>query len=634
MATLWLALLWLGAPLLRSSSSDASTLAARAAERVRNAIILGVAIPFALGYAHALYGEMCLVLALFCVALAWRPVALRAATAASAGYAPLSRAWPWLSIVTAALVLLLWPQLVRPPLEGDTLAYHLPNAFAWVRAHTLWTTGTRYWWYPGGSELFASGLIAVGARWSLPLAGASAALLLAFRVTAFAARRSAASGAAVAGALCAVALLTIPAAAAQVGTLQNDLWLAAALLEVLWSLLYARSSRALMLSVGLCALVKPLGPAAALVAAFAYFAARVVVQRGNPPLSARAIDVAGGFIPLALWIVRDVLLAPTALIPISSTMVADPWRTTIAGQGFAGAATLVRALLAAGAATVVFAFVPFAAFAEFVVRAVRGRLGDQGLAFGALSLTGVLVSALYLAAPFGFAGSVPQLANGASLRFDLPALACGCAIAALVAARLPLVVGALALASSLYGAARFQAIFWNDAVTRSTPFVAALSVLLVVAMVVAVVLRPAWRRWVSGAGAACAAALLCLAVSFASTRAVAFYDAGMRSDPGGEPTALFARLSHLRPRAVVALDVRGGAIAMISPGTLVYDALDASPCAQAQRLGALLVVGTDVDTPLALRSARRSAALHDCGRVRYSDAAAVIAAPLPTADAP
>ncbi len=631
MATLWLALLWLGAPLL---GSDTSTLAERAAKRARNAIVLGVAIPFALGYAHALYGETCLVAALLCVAAAWRPVALRAAARAAAGYAPLSRAWPWLAIVTAALALLLWPQLVRPPLDGDTLAYHLPNAFSWVRAHTLWVTGTRYWWYPGGSELFAAGLIAVGARWSLPLAGGCAALLLAFRVTAFAARRSATSGAAVAGALCGVALLTIPAAAAQVGTLQNDLWLAAAVLEVLWSLLYASSSRALIASVALCALVKPLGPAVALVAAFAYFAARVVVQRGAPPLSARAIDVAGGFIPLALWIVRDVLLAPGALIPVASTMVADPWRTTIAGQGFTGAATLLRALWAAGAATLAFVLVPFAAFAEFVVRAMRGRLGDQGLAFGALSLTGVLVSVLYLLAPFGFMGSVPQLANGASLRFDLPAMACGAAIAALVAARLPLVVGALALAASLYGAARFEAIFWNDALTHSTLPVAAFSALLVMAMVAAVVFRPAWRRWVSGAGAACAAALLCVGVALAGTRAVSFYDAGMRSDPDGEPSALFARLSRLHPHAVVALDVRAGAIAMISPGTRVYDALDAAPCAQARRLGALLVVGTDPDTPPAVRLARRSAALHDCGRVLYSDAAAVIAAPLPAAGAP
>ncbi|TAM59262.1 hypothetical protein EPN52_08255 [bacterium] len=625
LATLWLALLWLGAPLLGAASREGATLAERAALRTRNAIALGVGIPFVLGFAHALYGEICLIAALPCVVLAWRPAAQRTT---AARHAPLSRAWVWLTIVTAALVLLLWPQLLRPPLEGDTLAYHLPNAFAWARTHTLWVTGTRYWWYPGGSELFAAGMIAVGARWSLPLAGGAAALLLTLRIVAFAARRSSATAVTAAGALCAVALLTTPVAAGQVGTLQNDLWLAAATLEVLWSLLYARSSRALLVSVGLCALIKPLGAVVALAAGVAYFVARVAVQRGEPPFSSRAIDVAGGFLPLLLWIVRDVLLAPGALSPIASKALAEPWGSTIAGQGLTGLTTLLRALAAAGAATIAFALIPFVALGEFFVRSLRARLGAEGLAFGTLSLTGVLVSGLYLAAPFGFAGSVPQLANGASLRFDLPALACACAVVALFAARAPLLVGGLALLSSLFGVARFQALFWNDAPTRSALPAAFTCALLVAVLAWVVFWHPDWKRWAALFGTACAAALLCVGVWLSSTRAVAFYDEGMRSDPSGVPTGLFSRLVQLRPPALVALDVRAGSISMLLPRTTVYDALDSQPCAQARRLGALLVVGTDRDTPAAVRAARRTLALHACGRVVYADRAAVIASPL------
>ena len=62
----------------------------------------------------------------------------------------------------AALALVAWPQLMRPLLDGDSLSYHLPNAASWVQSHGIWTTATRYWWYPPASELFASALYATG----------------------------------------------------------------------------------------------------------------------------------------------------------------------------------------------------------------------------------------------------------------------------------------------------------------------------------------------------------------------------------------------------------------------------------------------------------------------------------------
>ena len=84
-------------------------------------------------------------------------------------------------VLIAALVVVAWPQLVRPLLDGDSLSYHLPNAASWVQAHSLWTTATRYWWYPPASELFASGLYAVASPFALPWCGFGALALLGFR---------------------------------------------------------------------------------------------------------------------------------------------------------------------------------------------------------------------------------------------------------------------------------------------------------------------------------------------------------------------------------------------------------------------------------------------------------------------
>ena len=65
---------------------------------------------------------------------------------------------------------------MRPLLDGDSLSYHLPNAASWVQAHSLWTTATRYWWYPPASELFAAGLDTVGGPFPIAVVRLSARL--------------------------------------------------------------------------------------------------------------------------------------------------------------------------------------------------------------------------------------------------------------------------------------------------------------------------------------------------------------------------------------------------------------------------------------------------------------------------
>ena len=711
MAVIWLTLLWAAAPLL--GAGDERSAAARLADRVRNAVVLGVGIPFVLGFAHALYGWTCLVAAAL-LALAARGLARRAARGGSAPRAARSTAdVTGLAIAVAAVALAAWPQMVRPPLDGDTLAYHLPNALAWAHEHSVWTTGTRYWWYPGGSELFASGLIAVGARWSVPLAGAVAALLLVLRMSAWGSTPGALAGG-LAGALVGAALIATPVAAPQAGSLQNDVWLAAALLEVLWVLLHSRSSRATIGAVALCTLIKPSGVLVALIAAVSHFVARATVRSGGRParwlFSERVIDVLGGFIPVCLWIARDVVLAPSAVVPIASTSVAEPWATTIAGHGLAGLALLMSALWRAGLPALALAVVPWVCLALWPALwpalAVGRRGGGRGpedaplrdgptpldassdvssrAAWVSLTVAGVLVGVLYVVSPFGFAGSVPQLASGASLRFDLPAMACGAVLLALSATWAPRTpraalaalsaLAALAALAAAVGLVHVQAIFWNDAVTRSTVPVAAMAVVLLLAVAryggtgrsgAHSVGDPppgdpraggprAWdpRSSTSGDGkrrrgtqtrvAAAAYALVTVALASAGAlaggRAVAFYDAQLAAavratgvTTAGSATkaaaGVYATLLKLRPQRVVTWDLRAGSVGMLLPEALVYDALDHDACGEALRLGAVLVLGTDPDVPATVRAARRAMAERYCGRVLYHDAGAVMADP-------
>ena len=148
LTALWLLGLLAAAPALRHGARYAF------ADRLRDALILGAAIPFALGIADVLYPAACWIVLATCVAIAYR----RAPPAIENPVRQRSRP-PY--VLIAALALVAWPPLMRPLLDGDTLSYHLPNAAAWVHAHGLWTTDARYWWYPPGSEIFASGLFAV-----------------------------------------------------------------------------------------------------------------------------------------------------------------------------------------------------------------------------------------------------------------------------------------------------------------------------------------------------------------------------------------------------------------------------------------------------------------------------------------
>jgi len=289
---LWLLGLWIAAPAFRPVKAPPTRLA--------TALALGCFIPLGLGllnflYWWSLWGVLCLLLATRFVR---RPKQLTAGSQAVR---------PWdIVIGLTVLLALAWPIAVRPTIDGDTLIYHLPNAAGWVSQHGIWTTGTRYWWYPPASELFASGLLAIGGIGVVGWAGLLPGVLLLLTVRAVAQR----SGVpAIVGTLAACALLATPVLAVQLVSLQNDLWLAALFLCALVE--YVPGNFATL------ALTKPYGLLFSLTASAAWAADRKRL--------ATALGCAIG--AMALWVARDLILLPHAIVPIGTTMIAGAARS-------------------------------------------------------------------------------------------------------------------------------------------------------------------------------------------------------------------------------------------------------------------------------------------------------------------
>ncbi|MGC1381844.1 MAG: hypothetical protein WA814_12575, partial [Candidatus Baltobacteraceae bacterium] len=325
LAALWLLGLFAAAPALRTGERYAFP------DRLRDALVLGVAIPFALALVHALYPVACWLALALCLTVAYRRHGARPERESRG--AP-----PYLLI--AALALVAWPQLMRPLLEGDSLSYHLPNAAAWVQSHSLWTTATRYWWYPPASELFASGVYAVSGAFGLPWCGLVALALLGFRVFAWSRERFGAPPL-LADALAAATITAYPLAI-QAGTLQNDVWLAAFWLESLWAI--GRDDGAAMRAIAVTALTKPQG--------WIFAAIALIVTRAKPKIWLAAAAA------VTLWALHDALLWRYAILPPAGTAYGSTFASSILAHGGTGLALFARvaattspfALLAIGAA--------------------------------------------------------------------------------------------------------------------------------------------------------------------------------------------------------------------------------------------------------------------------------------------
>lgn len=570
----WFAGLWIAAPLLGNAGG--------LADRLRNALIAGICIPFALGILGCLHPAACWVaLCLLCVLrLALVPLAFRTEEPDGGGAGTIA-----LAIAFAGVAFAAWPALVRPPMDGDTLSYHLPNAAAWAHAGSVWNTDTRYWWYPGGSELFAAAMIAAGALPVVGAAGSAAVALLVARIVVW--QLEAGVPSVVAG-LVGAATATAHVVAVQSGNLENDAWLAAFVLEIVW-LGTRRDTRGTTLAAAAGGLVKPFG---AVLAAIAALFAR--------PRPAALLAM----LPLAAWIVRDLALAPQATIPIASTAFPNLAQTTIASHGFAGLSTLATALRADGPWTLALAAGAFAApFAG---------LGTS------LALTAPASAVLFLLLPFGFANAQPQLATGASLRYLLPGLACGAVALAPLAKRFPVPVLLFAAFAVWSGTQRIADAFRNDASTHGVSLVA---FFVLVAVLGAGRLWPPLRAPLLGA---CAAVLLSIAGVRAAGHPLGYLDDWLAGP--GRTTRVFDAISVLRPPAIVTVGVGSGAIAIAAPQTRIVDGLDGNERDQATRAGAWLLI--ELGDPRRAAVARAAAR---AGTVRYADATALLVEPAPRA---
>ena len=227
-------------------------------------------------------------------------------------------------LLIGALVAVAWPPLMRPLLDGDSLSYHLPNAASWVQAHSIWTTATRYWWYPPASELFAAALYATSGPFSLPWSGFAALVLLGFRIAAWA--RTMWAGAPLLADALAAATVTAYPLAIQAGTLQNDVWLAAFFLESLWSLRAAHGAATRTLAV--TALIKPQG--------WIFAAIALATSKSRPALWLST----GGV--LVLWLARNAILWSHAIVAPASTEYGGFFASTILAHGWPALAILAR----------------------------------------------------------------------------------------------------------------------------------------------------------------------------------------------------------------------------------------------------------------------------------------------------
>jgi len=545
LAALWCAALWFGGDLVGAAKTGA--------DRVRNAIVLGIAIPGALGLFHALYPGTLWLCAVACVALRF----VRHVKPVAHDYG--------LYATIAALSCIVWPPLSRPLLDGDSLLYHYPNAVAWLQDHTIWTSRAPYWFYPGGSELLAAGFAGAAGRFALPLVGAAALILLSSRIYEHARSAGANTLTAIAPAL---AFACTPLVAFQGGGLQNDLLLAAFFVEVIVT---ANAGALAILT-----LIKPFG----------VFEAGIAAVLARIPWRTSAIAA----IPFVVWNARTILL-----LRAGGALESTPpyWSSTIAGNLGVAVPELFNALVHTNPSC----FVWLAFVALGFARSETRRYAWAGLA----------TTVVYAFLPFAYrAGSTDYLADGSSLRFLLPAFACGALVASAWVARFSNVALAGFGIMTTLGLVTYLGIYWNDADTRAA---------LPIAVVMLLAVLFASRTRVAVVATAFAIVTI-VAVSTAQARYLGFYDDGMK-------THAFTWLAQSSPGQIVASNIRIGMIEMTAPGAVVISASPADGCATARARHALWFAGSNEGADLGSLFTRARV----CGRVLYSDDAAVVVDP-------
>jgi len=547
------------------------------ADRLRDALILGIAIAFALGFVRLLHPIACWSALLACLAVAYFRAGAWMRTRLEPAQSP-----PYLLI--GALVAVAWPQLMRPLLDGDSLSYHLPNAASWVQQHSVWTAATRYWWYPPASELFASALYAVSGPFALPWCGFGALALLGFRIAEWA--REEGAPPLLADALAASTVTAYPLAI-QAGTLQNDAWLAAFWLETLWLLRAAAQPVTAMRAAAVFALIKPQG----------WILTAVALLASSAP--ARVWLAACG--ALGIWALHDAVLWNRALLAPASATTGGAFGSTILAHGIPALALLDRVALAAS---------PFAVVAFCAALLGPALAADRRVGWAALAS-----ALLFFMLPFGYSTWVAQLATGASLRLAAPAIAAGAVILTRPARRRAGIVTALLIAATLYGAWIVFAVFWNDGLTRLALPIALLAVALSVA---------AHRRHAAWAYAAAFAVTVVATAYLAGRHPLDYYADALRV--GSKTPGIYRSIQIHQPPALGGLGLRLGVVNVVSPTTRTVDLSDSGACAQARRDNLLLAAVAETDLPPEA-NAQRMRAARVCGEILYDDGIGVMAVP-------
>jgi hypothetical protein len=537
---LWLAGLWYVAPAICGNDRGAVA-------RTAGVGVLGIGIPFGLGICDLLYAP-----ALWLALAAIATVRIRRCGWFDRRDGAPATSWD-VPVLICVLVAIAWPAAVRPLMDGDSLSYHLPNAASWVVHHGVWTTGTRYWWYPSGSELFASGLLAAGGPALVGLSGLVPALVLGLRLRSIAVANG---NHPLLGTAIACALLATSVASSQVVSLQNDLWLAAFFLEALVGLGPA--------SLAVAALVKPYGFVLAAVAA--------ALRRVDGPIAVRLL----AFVPLAIWAVRDLALLAHALVPPASTWYADSLGTSIAAHLPSAFGVLASAAWGAG---------PVWALLMLIATAAIGFAHQGWLRWAAFASL-----ALFLLVPFGYTNDVPQLASGQSLRYALPFVAIGAAALCMLRGRYVVGLIPVALLGAVAGIAQLWQLYWNDATTHDVRIV-----LLLAAAVAAGVsgVRVAGLRSALGAMALCLGVVW--SAGLAGERPSAYL--ADRYGVAGAPAGAFDAFRATTFARVVAVRLPAGAATLIRPGVDAYDAEPADACALAHALRAGLLIALPAGSP-------------------------------------
>lgn len=556
-ACLYLGALWYVAPLLAPNDRTVPT-------QLRNVAIVGIGLPLVLASLHALYAPVVwVVLAVFVVARMRRRIE---ATQADLG----------MCLTLAIAAVLVWPPLVRPVLDGDTLLYHLPIAASWAQAHSLWTTASPAWFYPPGSEALASGLLLTAGRWSLPLAGMIPLFMIVARLYAYA-RASGASSLA-AGSV-ALAFVSTPIVALQTGSLENDVWLAAFVVEVLagggdWKTL------------GVTSLIKPVG--------WMWGLLNAVSAR----MRAQALLV--GMMPLALWLVRDAILLRGAIVPPEP--MPPYFATTIVGGIPQSLIDLASGIGAHTPQTIV-----------WLVMIPLGLAFERSRPFALVGIAGLL---LYVMLPLSYAyGGTNWALAGTSLRFAMPALACGGLVAATLASRAPRVATICCGLLVLLGMGTFLQIYSSDSASHWAWLIAVIAI-------VAALLASRTRD------ASVAAFIIMLVIAggwYAEQRGPSILSEGLRDD-NGTPTHLFAWLAQQAPDRMVAVNVRVGLLILASPTTEVIPATASTMCRLAIETRAPLVIASNEYGDSHIHAEERAQALR-CGKAVFDDGSALVVAP-------